>query len=382
MMNKQKQQDVVAAFRRFQAEREQQPVAEQDAIIRALADEEKAGDSISSELPEDAKEREVLAQYRAFQQQRDPNRDEVIDTVTRYAKERAEQAAVSRESASTSTVSGGSPAASVFGAPSRALSGLAGWWRGFMRDVFGDSAATASGWQMAIPAVALVGVLLWVVQGVNEQSVTGQQVATVVSGESLPAAVAGSAESLLAQLPGESSMAAPTFGFSQSQGVLAAGFELGAAMADLELALAAQDQERVPGMIRKVDRLAQRLNLPALSGQVDLQDDAVKLHQVARHWFAGEPEHWQLYRAGFWMETTRFALALTEQAHDPAPLVQQLDALPAVKAGLGKVLQGHAVQQRQLEKLASTPRESLASYAGRQLFKRQLERTIAVFLNL
>jgi hypothetical protein len=82
------------------------------------------------------------------------------------------------------------------------------------------------------------------------------------------------------------------------------------------------------------------------------------------------------------METAQFAMQLTEFAEDLEPINEQLTLLKERWSVWEKELQQHPVQLRQFRKLADLGADTLATHYGRQMFTRQLERTVAVFKNL
>lgn len=342
-------------FQTFQKDREQAPQAQQQAIL----DELRSMGLEPLSKGETEAEQAVLDQYRHYMGERDDNRQEVIAQVTAYAKSKA---------AEPSTEAIENPLAHVFQLPGQVLGRVMKWLGGLL--------SAGSQWQLALPALAMVAVVFWLSQSIEQDGVEPQRVAW---NQSLPAGVEGSAQIILDQLQ---PTVPSSFGFTQQTGKLAAGFELGMAMADIELAWAAQSKKHLPGMVRRADKLAHQLGLPLLSAQLDLQEDSVSLNGIAQRWFGNNAEFSSLYQLGFWMESTQFALQLVEVAGEPSPMKESFSMLKASRSVWEKALVKHDVQRRQFQKLAGFKVESLETHYGRQMFTRQLERTIAVFKNL
>jgi hypothetical protein len=222
----------------------------------------------------------------------------------------------------------------------------------------------------------MVGIALWFSQTVEHHIDDSHRMAW---NDSLPMSVADNAQHVLNKLP---PALPPTLGFTQHSGTLSAGFELGQAMAYIELVLAAQSEKHLLGMVKRADSLVKHLGLPLLSTQVDLQEDAASLDGIAQRWFEDKEELSLFYQLGYWMETTQFALQLTDLAEDLAPIAEQLTLLKEYRPQWEKSLTQYPLQLRQFDKLAELDVASLEMSYGRQMFTRQLERTIAVFKNL
>jgi hypothetical protein len=135
-------------------------------------------------------------------------------------------------------------------------------------------------------------------------------------------------------------------------------------------------------MVKRADHLTEYLDLPLLSTQINLHEDAVSLDGIAQRWFSESSELTAFYQLGHWMETAQFAMQLTELAEDLEPINEQLTLLKERRSVWEKELQQHPIQLRQLRKLTELELMSLETHYGRQIFTRQLERTIAVFKNL
>lgn len=383
-MSKSKQQDskeqpleaeVSELFRDYQKTREQGVYEQQQAVMEQVAPSQPA----TPVTADSAEEQAVINTYREFASQRDGNRDEVIAEVTRHAKVKVEE----KEARSPAMQAESAQSASshwlmaVFKGPARALENIGKWIGGRLNGMFSGVFAGGSQWQLALPALAMVGMVLWLAQSTTQDAApTSSQVAW---GTSLPTGVDAGAERLIASLPPE---LPASFGFTAQTGELAATFELGMALADIELALAAGVDDRLPGMISRADGLAAQLGLPLLSAQMDVHEDATALNGIARRWFGSDKEKSAMYQLGFWMESARFALQLTESGEDLLPLAQVLEQLKEHRADWEAALQKHPVQKRQFLRLASYTLESLESYFQRQMYKRQLDRTVATFKNL
>ncbi len=364
MTEQKKEAEVKVLFHEFQKSREQITTAQQDKIMNTLS----SGQAVS---PADAEadseaEKKVIDHYRRYMAQRDPNREEVITEVTGYA--RKQHQAVSQNVQQAAAQSGDSLATTIFNWPGKMLSRMTQW-------IGNTTGREVANWQLALPALAMLGIVFLLVQGTGQPPGSSHQVAW---NNTLPATIASQSDALLEKLqPSVSS----TFGFSAQPGKLGSSFELGQSIARLELALEAQSTQHIPRIVKRADNLTRELGLPPLSGQIDLQEDSVSLDAISQRWFEKSPEQTAFYQLGFWMETTDFAVKLAEMAFGLEALEQQLKSLGQLKANHLKVLQQHPLQLRQLEKLAATKSASLKTHAGLQMFKRQLARCIAVFKN-
>jgi hypothetical protein len=146
--------------------------------------------------------------------------------------------------------------------------------------------------------------------------------------------------------------------------------------------LVAQNGKHVSGMAKRADSLADPLGLQFLSAQVDFQKDTVSLEGVAQRWFDSSNELTMYYQLGYWMETTQFALLLTKSAEALVLIEEQLTRLKEHRSQWEQTLAIHPAQLHQIQKLTDLDASSLQTRYGRQVFVRQLERTIAVFKNL
>jgi hypothetical protein len=358
------QDSVKALFKTFQQRRELASQKRQQAIIEKIH----PGKTATLTNAETEDEQAVVDQYRSFMSERDGSRDEIIAQVTAYAKEKVGVEATEQDSMAKTVISD-HHVSSLFQWPGRVLGRAADWAsKAFLGGV--------GQWQLALPVLALVAVVLWLTQTVDYNSHDSQRVAW---NNSLPASVGKNAQEVLRKLQ---PAAQPTLGFTQHSGELSAGFGLGQAMAYIELALAAQSEKHVLSMVKRADHLTEYLDLPLLSTQIDLQEDAVSLDGIAQRWFGESNELTAFYQLGHWMETAQFAMQLTELAEDLEPIIEQVTLLKERRSVWEKDLQQHSVQLRQLRKLADLDLTLLETHYGRQIFTRQLERTIAVFKNL
>ena len=358
------QDKIKALFKTFQQQRELASQKRQQAIIEEIHPG-KITTFVSGETED---EQAVVDQYRKFMSERNGSREEVIAQVTVYAKSKVGAGAIEQDSVAK-TVASDRQLSGLFQWPGRALRRITDW----------ASKAVPGGveqWQLALPVLVLVAVVLWVIPAVEHSTDNSQSVAW---NNSLPTSVAKDAQNILRKLE---PAAQPTLGFTQHSGKLSAGFELGQAMAYIELALAARSEKHTLNMIKRADQFADYLNLPLLSAQVDLQEDAVSLDGIAQRWFGESSELSVYYQLGYWMETAQFAMQLTEFAEDLEPINEQLTLLKGRRPVWEKELQQHPIQLRQFRKLADLAPTSLETHYGRQMFTRQLERTIAVFKNL
>jgi len=357
------QDSVKALFKTFQQQRDLASQQRQQAIIEKIHPAKIT--TFASGETED--EQAVVDQYRKFMSERDGSREEVIAQVTMYAKSKVGTGAIEQDSVAKTVVS------------DRQLSGLFQWpGHALSRATDWASKAFSGGveqWQLALPVLALVAVVLWVIPAAEHSTDDLQSIAW---NNSLPTSVAKDAQDILRKLQ---PAVQPTLGFTQHSGKLSAGFELGQAMAYIELALAARSEKHTLSMVKRADQFAEYLNLPLLSAQVDLQEDAASLDGIAQRWFGESSELTVYYQLGYWMETAQFAMQLTEFAEDLEPINEQLKLLKGHRSVWEKELQQHPIQLRQFRRLANLDPTSLETHYGRQMFTRQLERTIAVFKN-
>lgn len=351
-------------FQAFQRQREHAPYERQQAIMDKLHP--------TTIVPlvngETEDEQAVIDQYRTYMRVREGNKEEVIAWVTAYAKSKTDEGATMQ-----------SPVANE--AAPKSLRPYQLQWPdhmlGRVREWIGKLFEDGGGyWKLALSVLAMVGIALWFSQ-IVVQSVDDSQ--SIAWNYSLPAGVTRNAQGIVNKLQ----PALPsTLGFTQHNGTLSAGFELGQSMAYIELVLAAQSEKHLLGRVRRADSLANHLGLPLLSAQVDLQEDAASLKGIAQRWFEDKEELSLFYQLGYWMETTQFALQLTDLAEDLAPIAEQLSLLKEYRPQWDKRLVDYPLQLRQFDKLAELDVASLETSYGRQMFTRQLERTIAVFKNL
>jgi hypothetical protein len=227
-------------------------------------------------------------------------------------------------------------------------------------------------WQLLLPALAMVAVILWLTPIMEYKA---DDSPTLAWNDSLPVAVANNAQGILNKLRPE---AQPTLGFTQYKGALSAGFELGQTIAYIDLALVAQSEVHLSTMVKRADNLANDLGLQSLN----LQKDTDSLGGMAQHWFDSSNELAMYYQLGYWMESTQFALLLTGHIETLASIVEQLTKLKEHRPQWEEKLTIYPAQLRQLHQLANLKASSLQTRYGRQMFSRQLERTIAVFKNL
>ncbi len=358
------QDKVKALFKIFQQQRELAPQERQQTIMEKVH----SGKTTGLIHAETEGEQAVVDQYQKFMRERDRSREEVIARVTAYAKSKSRTETVKQGSLVKTAVSD-RHLSGLFQWPGHALHRIIDW-------ISMAFPAGAARWRLALPVLAMAAVALWVVPTIKH-STDDLQIAAW--NNFLPARMAKNAGNILRKLEPATQ---PTLGFTQRGGTFSAGFELGQAMAYIELALAARSEKHILNMVKRADRLAKELNLPLLSAQYDLQEDAVSLNRIAQRWFGENNELTTYYQLGYWMETTRFAMQLTEFAKGLEPINEQLTLLKERRSVWERKLQQHPIQLRQFLKLADLDPASLETHYGRQMFARQLERTIAVFKNL
>jgi hypothetical protein len=358
------QDKVKELFQLFQQHREHASQERQQVImdklhptkITPLANGETEGEQV------------VVDQYRRFMSERDGGKEDIIAQLTAYAKSKVE-AGVVEKNVAPKPVASQSRLTCLFQWFGHVLKGVA---EGVSKVLMGRLGQ----WQLLLPALAMAAMVLWLTQ-IMEHKVDSSQ--TLAWNGSLPFAVSNNAQDILNKLQPE---AQPTLGFTQYRGTLSTGFELGQTMAYVELALVAQSEVYLSTMVRRANNLANDLGLPSLGTQVDLQKDTESLDGIVQRWFNSSNELTAYYQLGYWMETTQFALLLTEPSGVLVPIEEQFTKLKAYRSEWGQQLATHPAQLRQFYQLAELDVSSLQTGYGRQMFSRQLERTIAAFNDL
>jgi len=358
--------EVKALFRDYQGQREQASQQRQQALFDKLNIVE---DSLRVKAASDDGQ-VVFEQYKNYMGQRKGNRDEVISNVVAYAQSKVQENA-------TEEISEPEVIISTYPAQSTGwFSGLRRSLQPVIRSLENILDSGIPHWQMALPGLAMVAVIFWLIQPVKHGT---ESLQTAVWNEPLPSGVMGNAQGILDSLQPN---VPPTAGFSQKKGTLAAGFELGQVMADVELALSAQSEHQLSDIVKRADSLANHLGLLLLSAQADFKSASSSLGDIAQRWFGGDSELSALYQMGHWMETTLFAMQLAESSNDVTPMEEQLTLFSEYRKQWEAILEKHPVQRQQFSRLADLDLASLQSVSGRQTYAHQLERTMAVFKGL
>jgi hypothetical protein len=358
--------EVKALFRDYQGQREKASQQRQKTLLDKLNTAE--GSSRVKATNDD--EQVVFEQYKKYMSQREGNRSEVISNVSAYAQLKVKDVSVEDIS---------EPDVIISVHPIHSIGWLS-WLRRSLQPVTRlledilDSGIPH--WQMALPGLAMVAVIFWLIQPVKYGT---ENVQTVVWNEPLPSGVMGHAQSILDSLRPN---VPPTAGFTQKRGALAAGFELGQVMADVELAVSAQSEHQLSDIVKRADSLANHLGLLLLSAQADFKSASASLSDIAQQWFGGDSELSALYQMGHWMETMLFAMQLAESNDDMTPMEEQLALFSEYQEQWGEMLEKHPMQWQQFNRLLNLDTASLQSVSGRQTYVHQLERTMAVFKDL
>jgi len=364
MSNDADQDNVKELFQLFQQQREQAPQERQRAIIDKLHPT-KITQPVNAETEG---EQAVVDQYRRFMSERDGGKEDIIAQLTAYAKlmleaDTVEQNIVAKPAVLQSTLT------RLIQWPGDVLKRVV---EGFSKILMGRLGP----WPLLLPALAMVAVILWLTPIMKHKADDSQ---TLAWNDSLPVAVTNNAQGILNKLRPE---AQPTLGFTQYRGALSAGFELGQTIAYIDLALVAQSEVHISTMVKRADNLANYLDLQSLNPHIYLQKNTDSLNGIAQHWFDPSYELAVYYQLGYWMKSTQFALLLTEYVETFASIVEQLTKLKEHRPQWEEKLAIYPAQLRQLHKLADLEASSLQTHYGRQMFSRQLERTIAIFKNL
>ena len=365
---KSEQHDVMAVFKQFQQEREQQVSEAQQRILEKLTDQNAPE---TWPIPENAEEAMVLKFYREYAEQRDANKQEVMANILQYAAEhvQADQHVIDAPQTEGEQANPSSRGwvQRVFSAPGR-------WLKNSLSFRLGDHQGVPA-WQLAIPALALVAVVLALLPGQQRQTIPEQ----IAEGFSIPSNVLTHADALTESLSG---LGNPSLGFSASSGPLATSFDLGRLMVDLSIVQVSNQKDKMTGLLTRADRLLGQLGLPPLSSELDLVWDEVELGQIAGRWFGRSRDKMALYRLGFWAQSTKFQLGLVRSKEALNDFRQQMALLKVLEPEVSPVLSEYPLQQRQLESLAKFDVSSLKKAKDIKPLKNKLARFIAVFQSL
>lgn len=232
-----------------------------------------------------------------------------------------------------------------------------------------------SGWHLAIPALTITAIILVIkplIKSPSEPAANSSWDAT------LPSQLQNHSRDLINSVKTEFTQPLPQ-GKNISNAAIA--FQMGQALADLEVADAAKNSQRSTLLMQQITRLGSRLgiSLPQLdkSALSKIED----ITQSTTKELSETPELAILMKLGYWLEATRYSLQIADEVSGGDALAKQFQAIGMALPDIEKAIKNYPTPYHEFSTLFSPRIIDLTTADGRASFSLQLNKTITAFRN-
>lgn len=231
-----------------------------------------------------------------------------------------------------------------------------------------------SGWHLAIPAMSITAIILVIKPLLKPQSDTFVNSTWDVT---LPFQLQNHSGDIINKVKTEYTQ--PLLP-GQNLSSAAIAFQLGQALADLEVADSAKNSQRSSLLRQHITRLGSRLGIsqPLDTNELSYIEDITHSTTIE---LSENPELSILMKLGYWLEATRYSLQITDEVSGGDALAKQFQAIGMALPDIEKAIKNYPTPYHEFSTLFSPRIIDLTTADGRASFSLQLNKTITAFRN-